>query len=111
MASGTINSKTNYVIPTLASNDDLNDYYKTGEYACMTTAISSTISNKPSEITGAFRFRVVCSSYDKGFGDAAAGCAQRIEWINHANPAIYIRYKENGGSFTSWYKFTGTAVT
>ena len=106
-----INSALN--IGSISANDDLNDYYATGEYNADTAAIASTIINKPSDLTVAFQLRVINRGKTKDESLQIRTVTQIIECINENNSdVIYKRTKtHNAQSWGSWYKFTGTVVS
>lgn len=90
----------------IPANSDLNNYTKVGVYYTDSGAATTSLSNKPSDIDGAFVMHV------EGRGPNYDGSImQKIELMNTTNaPRIYIRYKPYASSWGSWYKFTGTAV-
>ena len=47
------------------TGDDLNNYFDIGTYYCATTAVATTLLNKPQELTGAF---VMYVGYGTGTG-------------------------------------------
>lgn len=103
-----------YSVGVITANSNLNDYYKTGDYYSNTGSNTSTLVNKPSDLTAAFRLSVICADYPIGEGSNANNVpiTQKIELVNGVDPVIYMRHKTGGGeTYGSWYKFTGTVVS
>ena len=90
---------TEMLTPTLLPNNaDFNNYISEGEYF----AGAGTYSNCPISST-AFRFKVMT------FNAEATRCIQII-YANKPDPEVYMR-TNFGGTWQSWYKFTGTVVS
>lgn len=100
-------------IGSISENDDLNNYYVTGEYNADTAKIVSTIINKPSDLTAAFQLRVINRGKTKDESLQIRTVTQIIECINNNDSdVIYKRTKShNTSSWGPWYKFTGTVVS
>ena len=98
----------------LPQGTDLNDVLITGDYYATTSAIVSSLSNKPSDLTAAFRLSVLNAGHSvlDGVEDTINPKTQMIFLTNNTTPAIYMRTKPyNVATWSSWYKFTGTAVS
>ena len=100
-----LTKKTNTIedivtLKTLPNNADLNDY--TNEYSYIGDGVNNTFSNCP--VSGvSFRLEVL------PFNASASRCGQ-ILIANKTEPEMYIR-TNYGGTWQSWYKFTGTIVS
>ena len=104
---------TRLSVGTIVANSSLNNYYKTGDYYSNTGSNTATLSDKPSDLAGAFRLSVICANFPVGQGnnETTSPITQKIELINGTTPCIYMRHKTGGGStWGSWYKFTGTEL-
>ena len=102
---------SNSQVRGLAANSDLNNCYLTGDYYSTSNSITGSLSNKPSDLTKAFRMTVLNSYYGVGGGTTTDAITQIITLINNVTPCLYIRHKPGSGSWGSWYKFSGTEVS
>lgn len=86
----------------LNNNDDLNQFYTPGNFACKTNVTASSLSNCPT--TSAFKLIV---EYATGNGTP---CQTIIEYNTGTR---YYRYttKADGTGWSPWYKFEGTRVS
>ena len=92
----------NFTTKTLPNNADLNNYLSEGDYIC--DANTNTYTNiPPSANSVSFRLKIM------PFNVSASRCVQIII-VNKAEPEVYMR-TNFGGTWQSWYKFTGTVVS
>lgn len=92
----------------IVENTDLNYITELGSYYIQTAAIMATIMNIPSEITGGSRLIVMPLN-----GTHTTRLTQILipNWNSAAViGAIYIRQLYAPETWSSWYKFGGTAV-
>lgn len=86
---------------TTANPVSLNDYVDVGTYYCSSTAIASSLSNVPGT-AGPFRLEV------KHY--IATSTVLQTLYKTTEPEKMYVRKKQSN-AWTSWYVFTGTAVT
>ncbi len=86
---------------TTANPVNLNDYVTVGTFYCSSTAIAQTIGNVPGS-AGPFRLEV------KHY--IATSTVLQTLYKTTEPEKMYIRKKQSN-AWTSWYVFTGTAVT
>ena len=88
----------------IPSNSDLDSYTTAGVYVASTSAISQSISNKPSGVTTSFRLEVV--------QNASATYIKQYLYNTADIQRIYIRQKDgSNNAWKPWYVITGTAVS
>lgn len=86
---------------TISSNADLNDYIVPGQYRILTSAIASTVSNIPAEISGSLTVEILTQN-----SGATITLEQTYKTVGVDNHKIYRRYclVEDGTdkSFSAW---------
>lgn len=86
----------------ITSNSNLNDYTHPGSYYCQNATVAGSLTNTPISNAG---FRLVVESLT----NTDVRFIQTI-YANGNDGAFYQR-KQTSQGMSSWYKFTGTAVT
>ena len=81
----------------IASNSDLNNCTEYGLYSCASSVVAATLTNSP------------VTSIGFGMLVMGKGSTQHIQVI-FTGSSIFLRH-QSGGTWMSWYKFTGTAVS
>jgi len=90
------------IIPTGAN---LNSYIDPGAYRCETNAIAASLINCPT--SNGFRMEVKST-----IASAATGYQLQFIYPNNANGEFFMRRRgsASSGTWSSWFKFSGTAV-
>lgn len=86
---------------SITSNASLNDFYVQGVYYSGSSAITNSLSNCPVSGSG---FTMLVMMLDT----ASSASSRRVQVI-FAGQDIYVRRRDTS-AWTSWYRFTGTAV-
>lgn len=86
----------------IPQNSNLNDFVDEGVYYSNSTANTTTLTNRPSDMSNAFRLEVKKTIM-------TANRMTQTLYPNAANGNFYIRKLTNAG-WSAWYKFSGTAV-
>lgn len=94
---------------SIVANSDLDNYYRSGRYCCGSSSAAQSLTHKPSDISAGFVMDVYNGPFLRS-GQSVQMTTQIIMCVNTAIPAIYMRQKAYSGSFSDWYKFTGTVV-
>lgn len=90
---------------TIASGDDLNDYYTPGTYRAATAAIAGSLLNCPT--SSGFRLEVVST-----IAAAASGYQIQRLYPNNSDGEFFMRRRLGAasGNWGDWYRFAGTVV-
>lgn len=90
---------------TIASGDDLNDYYTPGTYRAATAAIAASLYNCPT--TSGFRLEVVST-----ISAASSGYQLQRLYPNNSEGEFFMRRRlsASSGNWADWYRFAGTVV-
>lgn len=102
---GVVNYTFGAAAVRIQSGDDLNTYVDPGAYRCESNSIAASLVNCPT--SNGFRMEVKST-----IASSATGYQLQFIYPNNANGEFFMRRRGSAGSGTwsSWFKFSGTAV-
>lgn len=102
---GVVNYTFGAAAAIIPSGANLNSYIDPGAYRCESNAIAATLVNCPT--ANGFRMEVKST-----IASAATGYQLQFIYPNNANGEFFMRRRgsASSGTWSSWFKFQGTAV-